>query len=262
MKIAVVQMNLVARDVQQNIAHADALITANPGADLYVLPEMFSTGSDMEPDLVAEPLGGPSLQWMQRKAAEMGAAICGSVATAVELFTFTNRLYFVTPDGKVTSYDKRHLFTYGGEAEHYTAGHDRVVATWKGVRFLLEVCYDLRFPVWSRYRGDYDAIIYVANWPVKRRSSWDVLLQARAAENQCYVVAANRVGTDQLGCDYDGGSVIVHPYGHVLVCARDREESVMITDIDMDKLCDYRSKFPALVDADEFILKDATSNDN
>ena len=152
MKVAVLQMPLKARDVQENIRRADALINAHPGAELYVLPEMFSTGFDMEPDECAEPMGGPSLQWMTAKARETGAAICASMATAVELFTFTNRMYFVAPEGEVTVYDKRHLFSYSGEDQHYTAGNQRVIATYKGVRVLLEVCYAWRFPVWSRCR--------------------------------------------------------------------------------------------------------------
>ena len=256
MKVAVLQMPLKARDVQENIRRADALINAHPGAELYVLPEMFSTGFDMEPDECAEPVGGPSLQWMTAKSRETGAAICGSVATAVELFTFTNRMYFVTPEGDVTVYDKRHLFSYSGEDQHYTAGNQRVIATYKGVRFLLEVCYDLRFPVWSRCLDDYDAIIYVANWPSKRRNAWDTLLCARAVENQAWVIGANRVGEDQLDCVYNGGSVIVDAYGRPVVVAPDDEETVIMADIDMQKLSDYRAKFPSLGDSDRFEIID------
>ena len=252
MKVAVLQMNMAARDVHENIRRADALIDAHPGAELYVLPEMFSTGFDMEPDQCAEPVGGPSLQWMTNKARETGAAICGSVATAVELFTFTNRMYFVTPEGDVTIYDKRHLFSYSGEDQHYAAGDERVVATYKGVRFLLEVCYDLRFPVWSRCCDDYDVIIYVANWPTKRRNAWDTLLRARAIENQAWVVGANRVGEDQLECVYNGGSVVIDAYGRTACEAPDDEETVAMADIDMQKLAEYRAKFPSLRDSDSF----------
>ena len=255
MKIAVVQMDITAGNVQENIARADALISAHPGADVYVLPEMFSTGFDMNPMDVAEPQQGASYQWMRAKAAEMNAAITGSVATAVELFTFTNRMYFVEPDGKTTVYDKRHLFSYSGEDRHYEAGKERVIVTYRDVRFLLEVCYDLRFPVWSRCRDDYDVALYVANWPVKRRSAWDALLPARAIENQCWVAGANRVGEDQLGCVYDGGSVILNAYGQPVAVAPEGETAVIMADVDMQKLREYRTKFPSLVDSDDFVLK-------
>jgi len=252
MKVAVLQMDLAVRDVEENIRRADALIDAHPGAELYLLPEMFSTGFDMDPSACAEPVGGLSMQWMLDKARQTGAALCGSVATAVELFTYTNRMYFVTPEGDVTIYDKRHLFSYSGEDQCYTAGQERVVATYKGIRFLLEVCYDLRFPVWSRCCDDYDVILYVANWPTKRRNAWDTLLRARAVENQAWVLGANRVGIDQLDCVYNGGSVIVNAYGQTVVEAKDDEVSVIMADLDYQKLCDYRAKFPSLRDSDKF----------
>lgn len=261
MKIAAVQMDIKARDVAENLRRADALIDAHPGADVYVLPEMFSTGFDMEPDVAAEPEGGASLQWMRRKAAETGAVICGSVATAVELFTYTNRMYFVTPEGEVTAYDKHHLFTYSGENNAYTPGTERVVAEWRGVRFLLEVCYDLRFPVWSRCRDDYDVMLYVADWPVKRRVAWDVLLQARALENQCFVCGANRVGTDRLDCVYNGGSVIIGPYGDIMATAPDNAETIVMAEIDMQRLRDFRAKFPVSADADPFTLGEGQESD-
>jgi len=252
MKVAVLQMDLAVRDVEENIRRADALIDAHPGAELYLLPEMFSTGFDMDPSACAEPVGGLSMQWMLDKARQTGAALCGSVATAVELFTYTNRMYFVTPEGDVTIYDKRHLFSYSGEDQCYTAGQERVVATYKGIRFLLEVCYDLRFPVWSRCCDDYDVILYVANWPTKRRNAWDTLLRARAVENQAWVLGANRVGIDQLDCVYNGGSVIVNAYGQTVVEANDDEVSVIMADLDYQKLSDYRAKFPSLRDSDKF----------
>lgn len=252
MKIAVVQMDIQAREVEKNLARAEGLVRSNPGADVYLLPEMFSTGFDMDPMTCAEPGGGPSLRMMRRLAAEMDAAVCGSVATSVELFTFVNRMYFVEPDGTVSIYDKRHLFSFSGEHLHYTAGSERVVVTFRDVRFLLEVCYDLRFPVWSRCHDDYDVALYAACWPEKRRLAWDTLLRARAIENQCFVVGTNRVGSDTLDCRYNGGSVVISPYGETLAaCSNDREE-VAIADIDMQRLADYRTRFPSLTDADAF----------
>ena len=248
-------MDLAARDAAENLRRADRLIEAHPGADLYLLPEMFTTGFDMEPDLCAEPAGGPAIQWMLAKSHATGAAICGSVATAVELFRYTNRMYFATPDGQTVVYDKRHLFSYSGEDQHYQAGDHRVVACWKGVRFLLEICYDLRFPVWSRCRDDYDVILYVANWPTKRQNAWDTLLRARAVENQAWVVGANRVGQDQMDLSYSGGTAVINAYGHTVAAAPDNQEAVIMADIDIDALAQYRTKFPSLCDSDTYIIK-------
>ena len=261
MKIAVVQMDIMAGEVEKNLVRAETLIRSHPGADVYVLPEMFSTGFDMDPMSCAEPEGGPTLRMMRRLAVEMNAAVCGSVATSVELFTFVNRMYFVEPDGTVQTYDKRHLFSYSGEHLHYSAGNERVVVTFRDVRFLLEVCYDLRFPVWSRCREDYDVALYVANWPVKRRTAWDALLRARAIENQCFVVGTNRVGCDALGCRYNGGSALIGPYGETLAAPADDTEEVACADLDMTHLADYRSRFPSLVDADDFVLTDLAESD-
>lgn len=247
-------MDTIAGDVSANILRADALISAAPGADLYLLPEMFSTGFAMFPDGCAEDEDGASLRWMQQKAAVLDAALCGSVATRRTDGTFVNRMYFVTPDGTVTRYDKRHLFSFSGEDLRYRPGRDRIVVTFRGVRFLLLVCYDLRFPVWCRCRDDYDALLCVANWPVKRRHAWDVLLRARAAENQCYVCGCNRVGTDDLDCVYDGGSALINPYGEALTPSSSAEE-VLTADIDMEHLVHYRQRFPLLKDSDDFEIK-------
>jgi predicted amidohydrolase len=208
---------------------------------------MFSTGFCTLPEGIAES-EGLSLDWLKAKAAAMNAAIAGSVATE-EQGKYYNRFYFVKPDGSVEYYDKRHLFTYGGEHNHYTAGDKRVVVEWRGVRILLEVCYDLRFPIWSRNRGDYDMIIYVASWPTPRVEAWKALLVARAIENQCYVAGVNRVGDDP-NCTYSGGSSIINPYGrHMAICA-DNCECEVSAEIDMEALEAFREKFPVLKDAD------------
>jgi len=160
----------------------------------------------------------------------------------------------VRPDGTVTCYDKRHLFAYGGEAENYTAGHERVVVEWRGVRFLLQVCYDLRYPLWSRQRGDYDCILYSANFPISRDTAWRTLIRARAIENQCYVAACNRIGTDQQ-CEYYGRSAIIHPYGETIMDCPDKTEWAASAVIDLEFLRHYEHKFPVLADADPFELK-------
>ena len=173
-------MNLAWCDTAENLRRAEQLIVGAPGADVYVLPEMFTTGFCMEPQRIAEPMEGPALAWMRRVAAEADAAIVGSVATIAPEGGYKNRMYFVEPDGRVTHYDKRHLFSYSGEDKHYEAGSERVIVEYRGVRFFLQVCYDLRFPVFGRNCDDYDVAIYVANWPDKRRMAWDILLRARA----------------------------------------------------------------------------------
>ena len=247
MRVTILQRDIVWGEPAANIERADKAISANAGADLYILPEMFSTGFCTLPEGIAES-EGLSLEWLKAKAAAMNAAIAGSVATE-EQGKYYNRFYFVKPDGSVEYYDKRHLFTYGGEHNHYTAGDKRVVVEWRGVRILLEICYDLRFPIWSRNRGDYDMIIYVASWPTPRVEAWKALLVARAIENQCYVAGVNRVGDDP-NCTYCGGSSIIDPYGHHLAICADSCECEASAEIDMEALEAFREKFPVLKDAD------------
>ena len=212
MKVILLQTDICWADPAANVAYMDKLISAHAqGTDLFVLPEMFSTGFCTSPEGIAESSDSATLRWMKQKAAERNCAIAGSVSVE-ENGKFYNRFYFVHPDGNVQWYNKKHLFTYGGEDKHYTAGQERVVVNFRGVRFLLEVCYDLRFPVWSRNRGDYDAAIYVASWPSPRVEAWKALLRARAIENQCYVLGVNRVGKDPY-CEYSGGTAGIDPYG-------------------------------------------------
>ena len=248
MKVTVVQMDLKWADPEANRMRADAAIDSVPGSDLYILPEMFSTGFCTRPEGIAESADSETLAWMKTKAAATGAAIAGSVAVT-ENGRYYNRFYFVKPDGSVTQYDKKHLFTYGGEHEHFTAGDRRVVVEWCGVRILLEICYDLRFPVWARNHGDYDMIIYVASWPTPRVDAWKSLLTARAIENQCYVAGVNRVGDDPSN-QYCGGTRIIDPYGKIMVECEDGVEMAASADVDMETLEAFRQKFPVLNDAD------------
>lgn len=250
MKTVILQNDILWADPAGNIRKTDAAISSSPDADLYILPEMFSTGFCTSPEGIAES-DGATLEWMKKKAAQCGAAIAGSVAIK-EDGNFYNRFYFVKPDGDVVSYDKKHLFTYGKEHESFTAGDRRVIVEYLGVRILLEICYDLRFPVWSRNHGDYDMIIYVASWPASRISAWNSLLVARAVENQCYVAGVNRVGTDPSD-SYSGGSVIVDPYGNVIARCQDGIESYSEAEIDMELLEAFRRKFPVLNDADRIV---------
>ena len=248
MKITILQRDIEWANPSVNINRADEVIDRNPGSDIYVLPEMFSTGFCTNPEGIAESDNSETLQWLKRKAAAIDAAIAGSVAVTKD-GKFYNRFYFVKPDGSVTHYDKKHLFTYGGEHKRFTAGNERVVVEFRGVRILLEICYDLRFPVWARNRGDYDMILYVASWPTPRVSAWSALLVARAIENQCYVAGVNRVGNDPA-CQYCGGSVVIDPYGKTIAACTANLECEATATIDIEALEAFRAKFPVLNDAD------------
>ena len=248
MKITILQRDIVWADPARNVQRADEAIDGNPGSDLYVLPEMFSTGFCTQPEGIAEPAENRTVSWMKAKASQTGAAIAGSIAVH-EDGRYYNRFHFVTPDGNVTTYDKKHLFTFGGEHNRFTAGSERVIVAYKGFRILLEICYDLRFPVWSRNRGDYDMIIYVASWPTPRVEAWKALLTARAIENQCYVAGVNRVGDDP-GNNYCGGSRVIDPYGKIMAECEDGREMEVTVEVDMEVLEAFRAKFPVLDDAD------------
>ena len=248
MNVTILQRDIEWANPSLNVLRAEEAIDRNAGTDLYVLPEMFSTGFCTQPEGIAESCDSDTLKWMKRKAAEIDAAIAGSIAVEQD-GKYYNRFYFVKPDGSVTYYDKKHLFTYGGEHLRFTAGEERVVVEWRGVRILLEVCYDLRFPIWARNRGDYDMILYVASWPTPRVAAWSSLLVARAIENQCYVAGVNRVGTDPA-CEYCGGSVIIDPYGRTIASCADNTECEATAEVDMVALEAFREKFPVLKDAD------------
>ena len=196
-----------------------------------------------------------SLEWMQQMANRLDAAIAGSIAVHLPDGTYRNRLYFVKPQENVQVsmfnfqwYDKHHLFSYGGETLNYTAGGERVSVEWRGVRFRLSICYDLRFPIWLRYNGDYDALICVASWPSVRMHAWKVLLAARAIENQCYVLGVNRIGRDPY-CEYSGGTSVVDPFGIATSCP-DNEETVVTQTLDLKRLRAFRDKFPVLKEMD------------
>lgn len=252
MKITLLQQDVSWGNPEANVRSAEQAMDARPGADLYVLPEMFSTGFCMQPDRLAEPADSGTLRWMRRYAAGHDCAVAGGVAVR-EGGEYRNRFYFATPDGAVRSYDKRHLFTRGGEHHRFTAGRERVVVEYRGARILLQICYDLRFPAWARNRKDYDVALYVANWPASRVEAWLALLRARAIENQCYVAGVNRVGADDA-CEYCGGTVMIDPYGRTVAACRRRAADAVTAEADMAWLAGFRRKFPVLEDADGFTL--------
>ena len=251
MQLTILQHDIIWCRPHENLPRLDHLISTLPPTDLILLPEMFATGLNNNPlDIVDS---APAIiQWMQQKARERDAAVVGSLAVEGQ-GRFYNRLHFVRPDGNITTYDKRHLFIYGGEADQYSRGTERVIVNFRGVRFLLQVCYDLRYPLWARNHDDFDCILYSANWPISRDTAWRTLIHARAIENQCYVAAANRIGTDQQ-CEYYGRSAIITPYGEDMATCPDKTEWSASGIIDMDFLQHYNGKFPMLADADEFTI--------
>ena len=253
MKITLIQTDLLWNDPAGNRARFEQKIAEAGSADLIVLPEMFSTGFCTQPRLAAEPLGGETLPWMKRIAQKTDCALAGSVAVE-ENGHYFNRFYFVKPDGSVSQYDKRHLFTYGGEHKEFTAGDKRVIVEYKGWRILLQICYDLRFPVWSRNRNDYDLALYTANWPTPRVDAWSALLRARAIENLCYVAGINRTGTDP-NCSYCGKSALLDFKGQTLADVEPGKEALLSAELYADALRDFRKNFPALQDADRFSLE-------
>lgn len=251
MKITILQIDTEWAHPDSNIVKAEAMAAAAPKSDVYVLPEMWATG--FAATSPADAYTQAPLEWMRSTADTLGAAICGGAVAMETDGTFRNRLYFATPGGKTLHYDKRHLFTLGGEHLHYTPGNKRVVANYDGAKFLLLTCYDLRFPAWARYNGDYDAIIIAANWPESRKDAWLALLRARAIENQCYVIGANRTGHD-LSCTYPGLSTIIGPRGETIALANGNTQQNVTADIDLEQLRQVRAKFPVLKDRDNITI--------
>ncbi len=221
--------------------------------DLVVLPEMFTTGFMMQPELHAEGSAPATLVWMQQQAEQMGSAVCGSIAMLAER-GFVNRFLFVEPNGESRFYDKRHLFRMGQEQQHYEGGARRVVFNYRGWRILPTVCYDLRFPVFMRNRNDYDIAICVANWPEPRREPWRALLIARAIENQSYMLGVNRIGSDGSGLSYSGDSMALDYKGEALIDNAPHAEFVETVALNHQSLVDFKTKFPAWQDADDFEL--------
>lgn len=247
-----VQCELAWESPADNRQHIESLIAEERGhTDLIILPEMFTTGFSMNALANAEPPGGDTAQWLQAQATQLGCAVTGSVAVRDGDKVF-NRMLFATPDDLV-HYDKRHLFRMAGEHKRYAAGQERVCIEWRGWRILLQVCYDLRFPVFSRNREDYDLALYVANWPGVRRDHWRSLLKARAIENLACVIGVNRVGEDANGHSYSGDSLVFDAQGRILGDLEDRAE-VRRVPLGGEALVTYRERFPGHLDADDFSL--------
>jgi omega-amidase len=255
LRVTLVQSMLHWEDAAANRAmFAEKIAGLKGSTDLIVLPEMFTTGFSMRSMELAETMDGATVQWMRDQGKSIGAALYGSVIMK-EADKYFNRGLFVTPSGQVTTYDKRHLFGMAEEGDHYTSGTKRVIVEYEGWRILLQVCYDLRFPVFARNRGDYDAIVYSANWPEARRFPWSQLLIARAIENQAYVLGVNRVGMDGKGHHYAGDSVVLDPRGQTITSCEPGKEALLSATLDHAAQDEFRKQFPVGKDADEFVLK-------
>jgi omega-amidase len=253
LRVSLVQTDLVWENPSANCAQLEEKLAALGGStDVVVLPEMFASGFSMS-ETGAEIGKGPALQWMQVQANRLGALIVGSLKVKQQN-SFYNRLYAVQPDGTYSSYDKRHLFRMGDEHKFYQSGDQRVIVSYKGWNIALFICYDLRFPVWSRNVSmAYDAAIYVANWPAPRANAWRTLLQARAIENLAYVVGVNRVGTDANALTYAGDSLLVDFKGDLALDLKSKDQ-ILTSELSLESLAEFRAKFPAHLDADSFSL--------
>ncbi len=255
--LTIIQTNLKWEDKAANLQRLKEKINAiEERTEIVVLPEMFTTGFSMEPALFAETMEGETVQWMMDIAANNKIIVTGSVMIK-EQDKYFNRLIWMLPNGQYGYYDKRHLFAYGEEDKHYTAGNKRLIASVKGWKINLQICYDLRFPVWSRQQStdtetEFDLLIYVANWPERRSHAWKTLLCARAIENQCYVVGVNRVGKDTKN-SYSGNSLVIDPLGQVLYHQADEEDVFTIT-LQKEEVDKVRMQFPFWKDADDFTI--------
>lgn len=256
--ITIIQTNLYWEDKTANLQMLEEKINSiSIKTEVVVLPEMFSTGFSMKPELLAETMEGETVQWMKRTAAAKKIILTGSLIIKEEN-NYYNRLIWMLPNGEYGVYDKRHRFAFAGEDNHYTAGTKRLIASVKGWKINLQVCYDLRFPVWARQQSqpegpEYDVLIYVANWPERRSLAWKTLLQARAIENQCYVIGVNRVGNDGNNIYHTGDSMIIDPMGEMLYTKKD-EEDVFTIQLEKEQLDRVREKLPFLKDADGFMI--------
>jgi predicted amidohydrolase len=253
--IALLQYDIQWHNIKANLEKIDELLDGiDTPPDLVLLPEMFATGFTMQPELFSKDDFETIRNWMATASKKYQAAILGSNPER-DNAKFYNRLQYFTPGGIHQLYDKKHLFTMGDETEHYVAGNELIIAEYKNWNILPLICYDLRFPVWSRNVAyKYDLLVYVANWPSVRNNVWEALLKARAIENQCYTIGVNRIGKDSRGIEYIGNSQIISPRGEIMG-KLENEEGILYSELDSEILQRYRSSFPIANDADDFIIK-------
>lgn len=255
LRVALLQRNIISGSVEANYRGFEAMLAELPeGVDLVLLPEMFTTGFNPATLRQTEPHMGPTVQWMQAIAAERQILLCGTIP-ATEGDRLYNRFYFAWPDGKVDWYDKRHLFALAGEERHFTPGYEQKVFTYLGWRICPQVCYDIRFPEWSRNFGQYDLLLYPASFPAARDFSWTTLMTARAIENQAYTAGCNRTGLDDAGLSYRGSSQIIAPSGRIIGQLGANATGLVLGDCSMDYLQEHRARYPFLRDANRFTLE-------
>jgi omega-amidase len=253
MKVALVQTDSIWENPKANLrAFEQQLNSIEADTDLIVLPEMFTTGFTMHPEAVAETMNGNAVAWLKQQAIEKQSAITGSVVIT-ENGNYYNRLIFAFPDGSLAHYDKRHLFTLAGEDKKYTAGKEKLIVNYKGWKICLLVCYDLRFPVFARNTEDYDLLVYIANFPERRISAWDILLPARAVENMSYTIGVNRIGEDENQNTYVGHSQALDCLGNYILPPQ-TEKGIYYVVLDKDSQNDLREKLGFLNDSDDFSL--------
>jgi len=248
--VTLIQADIIWEDRISNLKNYQEKINQIESTDLIILPEMFTTGFSMNPKDISETMNDETIQWMKDNASKMNSAICGSIIIE-EDDKYFNRFIWVNPDGSIHQYDKKHLFSFAGENKNYTAGNEKIIIEYKGWKICPLVCYDLRFPVWSRNSEDYDLLIYVANWSTKRKLAWKILLVARAIENQCYVIGVNRVGKDENNHYYSGESSLINALGETLY-TNSHIEDVYTTSISKYELNKIRNQLPFLNDKDNF----------
>lgn len=254
LKVAIIQSNLVWENPKQNRKNfTEKIETINGVLDLIILPEMFTTGFTMNASAVSETMDGKTISWMQKTASETNAAIMGSLIVS-ENNKYYNRLLFVEPSGDITHYNKRHTFTLAGEDKIYDSGTEKVIIDYKGWKICPLICYDLRFPVWARNTENYDALIYVGNWPKPRILAWDTLLKARAIENMSYCIGVNRVGEDKEHNEYCGHSAVYDVLGNNITPIKPNKEHIEIVDLDKNHIKFYRNKLRFLDDMDVFTV--------
>jgi omega-amidase len=252
LKVTLVQSDIVWENVEANLKKYENMLEGLESTDLIILPEMCTTGFSMEIEKLKEPMNGPSIGWMKQLARQKNASVAGSliIEDAGKVY---NRAVWVSPEGAVSTYDKRHLYTMGQENEHYTAGKSKTIIEFRGWKFCPLICYDLRFPVWARNAEDYDVLFFMANWPTPRHHVWKNLLIARSIENQCYCFGVNRLGTDGAGLNYIGDSGYVSPRGFADFMAE--KEGIRTFEISYSELHSFRKSFPLLSDRDTFEVK-------
>ncbi|MAX05661.1 MAG: amidohydrolase [Flavobacteriales bacterium] len=254
LNISLIQSDISWKDINKNLSHFSALISRIEKTDVILLPEMFNTAFCPASNHLAETMNGRTLNWMKEVAQKRACAICGSLMIQ-ENGKVYNRLIWISRDGDISIYNKRHLFSLAKEHKNITKGEERLIIEIDGWRILPLICYDLRFPVFSRNDVDYDILIYLANWPTKRVDAWDTLLKARAIENQCYTIGLNRIGKDGDGIPFNGHSKIFGAFGKELLCAPKNEEKVLQIELSWDNLILKRRQMNFLQDRDDFILQ-------